>query len=86
MIVSIGIIIVGLLNLSFGCFLVIFPALAIEMQRIFYAQINWRVEPISMPKELRNTRIMGVFLIVFSVFFGFVWFLSLRKLFIHPAV
>jgi hypothetical protein len=43
------------------------PDLAIEMQRKFYATINWRIEPISMQKELRNTKIMGIFLIVFAL-------------------
>ena len=40
------------------------PQLAIEIQQRFYAKINWKIEPISMEKEIRNTRIMGGFLIV----------------------
>jgi hypothetical protein len=40
------------------------PELAIEIQRRFYARINWKIEPVSMPKEIRNTRIMGWLLIV----------------------
>ncbi len=59
-----------LLMLSAGVGLFIFfkPALTIEIQKRFYALINWRIEPISMPKELRNTKIMGIFLVVFAVF------------------
>jgi len=53
--------------LSFGLFLVSKPELAIELQRRFYARINWKIEPISLPKELRNTRIMGLILTVLSV-------------------
>lgn len=54
----------SLLGLGIGFFLVKKPAMAIEIQRRFYAKINWRIEPISMQKELRNTRIMGLILIV----------------------
>lgn len=43
------------------------PAFAIEMQRRFYEKINWHIEPISMPKEIRNTKIMGLFLIVVAL-------------------
>jgi len=41
--------------------------LAIEIQKRFYARINWRIEPISMQKELRNTKIMGIFLFALAV-------------------
>jgi hypothetical protein len=47
-----------------GFVLFLNPAFTIEIQRRFYEKINWRIEPISMPKEIRNTRIMGLFLIV----------------------
>ncbi|MBL7070566.1 MAG: hypothetical protein ISS26_00125 [Candidatus Omnitrophica bacterium] len=50
--------------LAVGFFLLLRPELVIEMQRRFYALINWRMEPISMEKEIRNTRIMGGALIV----------------------
>ena len=43
-----------------GLFLSVKPELAIEIQKQFYAFINWRIEPISFVKELRNTRVMGV--------------------------
>lgn len=35
------------------------PSRAIEIQKKFYEKINWRIEPIDMAKELRNTKIMG---------------------------
>jgi len=53
--------------LAFGLFLIIRPSLAIEIQRRFYAMINWKIEPISMSKEIRNTRIMGWFLIALCI-------------------
>lgn len=50
-----------------GIFLFLRPASAIEFQRRFYEKINWRIEPISMEKEKRNTKIMGLFLIGVSL-------------------
>ncbi|MDD5253071.1 MAG: hypothetical protein WC416_03610 [Candidatus Omnitrophota bacterium] len=40
------------------------PGAVIEFQRKFYEKINWRIEPISMPREVRNTKLMGLFLIL----------------------
>jgi len=54
----------SLSGIFIGSFLVIKPLLAIEFQKRFYALINWRIEPISLEKEVRNTRIMGWILIV----------------------
>lgn len=48
---------------SIGALLILRPALAIEIQRRFYEKINWRIEPISMQKEIHNTRLMGWFII-----------------------
>jgi hypothetical protein len=50
-----------------GLLLAIKPRHAIELQRIFYTKINWRMEPIFMDKEIRNTRIMGIFLIAVAI-------------------
>jgi len=47
-----------------GFFLIAKPALVIEIQRRFYVKINWKLEPISMPKEIRNTRLMGFIVII----------------------
>jgi len=38
-----------------------------EIQKKFYEKINWRIEPISMQKEIRNTKIMGAFLAVAAI-------------------
>lgn len=56
-------IIFSLAGVIIGAALIINPGLAIEIQKRFYAKINWRMEPISLEKELRNTRIMGFILI-----------------------
>ncbi len=53
--------------LCLGFFVYKDPSRMIEAQKRFYALINWRMEPISMEKEIRNTRWMGLFLIVFTL-------------------
>jgi len=58
-------ILISLISIIIGLFLFFRPALAIEIQKKFYAKINWRIEPISLQKEIRNTKIMGLFLIIF---------------------
>ncbi len=59
-----------LVSIPIGLILFLKPACAIEMQRKFYEKINWKIEPISMPKEIRNTKIMGISLFVLSVFYS----------------
>jgi len=57
----------SVIGLAVGVLMVINPALSIEIQRRFYCFINWKIEPISLAKEIRNTRTMGWFLIILSV-------------------
>jgi hypothetical protein len=57
----------SIFGIVIGFFLAFNPQLAIELQRRFYAKINWRIEPISMSKEIRNTRLMGGFLIILTI-------------------
>ncbi len=59
--------IILLINCIFGLCLVSKPREAIEIQIKFYRLINWNMEPVSMPKEIRNTRLMGISLIIFSL-------------------
>ncbi len=58
---------ISVVGIIIGLFVFFKPELAIEIQRKFYEKINWRLEPISMPKEIRNTKIMGMFLVVVSL-------------------
>lgn len=58
-----ALILIPLIGLLVGFLLALNPAEAIEIQRRFYTRINWKIEPISMPKEIRNTRLMGLILI-----------------------
>jgi len=55
---------ISLIGIAIGLILFYNPALGIELQRRFYEKINWRMEPISMYKEIRNTRFMGLALII----------------------
>jgi hypothetical protein len=54
------------MSICIGCFMFFKPGLSIEIQKRFYEKINWRIEPISMAKEIRNTRIMGLCLFFVS--------------------
>ncbi|MEW6170450.1 MAG: hypothetical protein AB1472_02680 [Candidatus Omnitrophota bacterium] len=56
---------------AIGVFLITSPKSAIKIQQKFYAKINWKIEPISLSKEIRNTRIMGFILIIllFAILF-----------------
>lgn len=57
---------IAILSLFLGVFIFFHPASAIEIQRRFYLTINWKIEPVSMSKEIHNTRIMGFSLIFIS--------------------
>lgn len=50
-----------------GMLIFLRPRETIEMQIHFYRLINWRLEPVSWGLELRNTRLMGVFLMLIVV-------------------
>ena len=43
------------------------PRLAIKIQQKFYERINWKIEPINLAKELRNTRIMGLISLALAI-------------------
>lgn len=64
-----------LAGMLFGIFILLRSALVIKLQIKFYEMINWRISPVSMEKEVRNTKYMGIFLILFclsaSVYIGF---------------
>jgi len=55
-----------LLGIAIGLVMFFKPGAVIEFQRKFYEKINWRIEPISMPKEIRSTRLMGLFLVLIT--------------------
>ena len=63
----ISLLLICVVSLLIGLFIFLKPDSAIQIQKEFYEKINWRIEPISMQKEIRNTRIMGLFLITISL-------------------
>ena len=56
-------ILLAAVSLGLGLFLIFKPSTAIDIQQKFYRLINWNMTPVSIKKEIRNTRIMGMFLI-----------------------
>ena len=60
-------ILISVLGIIIGLFVFFKPILTIEIQKKFYEKINWRIEPISMQKEVRNTKIMGIFLVAVAI-------------------
>ena len=70
--------IVAVAAFLFGLFIFRNPTKTFEIQRKFYALINWDIRPISLEKEIRNTKIMGMFLMLF-VFAASVYVLINKK-------
>jgi len=58
---------VVLFALLFGIFVYTNPEKIIDIHKKFYVLINWRMEPISILKEIRSTKRMGLFLILFTL-------------------
>ena len=59
--------VLAFLSLLSGVFLLFRPDQAIAIQQKFYHFINWKIEPVSMAKEVRNTRIMGLIFIAIAL-------------------
>ncbi|MFH0731306.1 MAG: hypothetical protein V2A72_00075 [Candidatus Omnitrophota bacterium] len=51
----------------FGALLAWKPKKAIDIQTALYRPFNWKLEPISMEKEIRNTRIMGMAVLILGI-------------------
>lgn len=51
--------IASVLAIGFGAMFIKRPVRAIEFQMKFYRAINWKMEPVSWEREVRNTRTMG---------------------------
>jgi len=55
---------IAVIAIAFGSLLAWKPKKIIDMQIALYRRLNWKIEPISMKKEIRNTRIMGLVVFV----------------------
>ncbi|MGH7198024.1 MAG: hypothetical protein ACREH5_04695 [Candidatus Omnitrophota bacterium] len=58
---------VAVVSVAAGIVFLAAPRKTIEAQIAVYRLINWRMEPISWEKELRNTRIMGLMSLVAGI-------------------
>lgn len=58
---------VVIIAMIIGILLIWQPKRAIDIQIAFYRLINWKIEPISMEKEIRNTRIMGLAVVILGI-------------------
>lgn len=67
---------IALLSFLFGLFIQQNPSKIFEIQKKFYRLINWHIEPIDFNKEMRNTRLMGLFLMGFVVLACLYYFLN----------
>jgi hypothetical protein len=57
-------------SIILGLFLIVRPLHTIELQKQFYLRINWRMEPVNLSLEIRNTRIMGFIVLGAAVGLG----------------
>jgi hypothetical protein len=55
------------IGVAFGLLMILKPALIIQLHIKTAAKSNWRTEPISMEKELRNMKFRGVILIALCI-------------------
>ena len=51
----------------FGALVAWKPKKTIDIQTALYRPFNWKLEPISMEKEIRNMRIMGLTVIALGI-------------------
>jgi len=59
---------IAVIAIVFGALIAWKPKKTIEIQTALYRPLNWRLEPISMEKEIRNTRIMGLAVLILGIF------------------
>ena len=58
---------VSVIAVLFGALIAWKPRKVIDLQTAFYRPFNWKLEPISMKKEIRNTRLMGLTLVIIGI-------------------
>ena len=68
----------SILAIMLGVFFVRKPGPAINFQIAFYRLINWKMEPVSWDREIRNTRVMGVFTILCGLVGGVAAIMALK--------
>jgi len=59
---------IAVIAIVFGALVAWKPKKAIDIQIALYRPFNWKIEPISMEKEIKNTRIMGLVVLILGTF------------------
>ena len=63
--------------IAIGAFVAWKPRKVIDLQIAAYRLINWKMEPLSMAKEITNTRLMGLTLVVLGIAaFLYIWLIQ----------
>ena len=55
---------VATIAMVFGALIAWKPKKTIDIQIAIYRSFNWKIEPVSMEKEIRNTSIMGLTVLI----------------------
>lgn len=58
---------ITVIAIVFGALVAWKPKKTIEIQIALYRPFNWKLEPISMEKEIKNTRIMGLIVLILGI-------------------
>ncbi|UCD55119.1 MAG: hypothetical protein JSV93_06325 [Candidatus Omnitrophota bacterium] len=59
--------VVFVIAMVFGTLIMWKPRKVIEIEIAVYRAFNWKIEPISMEKEIRNTRSTGAIVFIFGI-------------------
>ena len=63
---------IGCLGFALGVLSVAWPRRSISLYQWIMERFNWRVVPIDEPREVRNTRVLGMALVVLSLAIFFI--------------
>ncbi|OGX11059.1 MAG: hypothetical protein A2351_08305 [Omnitrophica bacterium RIFOXYB12_FULL_50_7] len=58
---------IGCLGFALGLLSVVWPQRSIGLYQWMMERFNWKVVPIDLPREVRNTRVLGVALAALSL-------------------
>ena len=65
---------IGCLGLALGILSVVRPKQSIGLYQWIMECFNWKVAPINEPREVRNTRVLGIVLVALSLAIFFIAF------------
>lgn len=65
-------VLIALAGISVGALSAVSPERSIGLYQWIMKWFNWRVEPIDFKKEIRNTRVLGILMVILSAAIFFV--------------